>query len=98
MRREKKCGVVAGRFFADLLVFLVGVLEKAGVWCGVLLVSLWWIDGGSMVFRRVFLSAKKYANFFGFIFGGMILKNPGIAGDSIDPDEPVCLRASATQR
>jgi len=31
MRREKKCGLVAGEFFADLLGFLKGGLEEAGV-------------------------------------------------------------------
>jgi hypothetical protein len=34
-----------------------------------LVVRLWWIDGASVVFRRVFFRAEKYAIFFGFFFG-----------------------------
>ena len=41
MKSGKKCGVVAGEVFADLLMFLKGVLEKRVFWCGVLVVSLW---------------------------------------------------------
>ncbi|MBB5340842.1 hypothetical protein [Tunturiibacter gelidoferens] len=63
MRREKKCGVVAGDGFAVLLVFLRGFWKKAGFGCGVLMVSLWWIAGGSVVFRRVFLGVERYASF-----------------------------------
>jgi hypothetical protein len=36
---------------------LRGFCEKGGFGCGVLLVWLWWIAGGSVVFRRVFLGA-----------------------------------------
>jgi hypothetical protein len=60
--------VAAGDGFAVLLVFLIGFQEKAGFGCGVLVVSLWWIAGGSVVFRCVFFGAERYANFFGFIF------------------------------
>jgi hypothetical protein len=48
--------------------FLRGFWEKGGFGCGVLLVWLWWIAGISVVFRRVFLGAEKYASFLGFIF------------------------------
>jgi hypothetical protein len=67
MRREKNCRVVAGDGFAVLLVFLMGVLGKTGFGCGVLVVSLWWIAGGSVVIRRVFLGAERYASFFNFL-------------------------------
>jgi len=53
-----------------------------GVWCGVLVVSLWLIDGVSVVFRRVFLSAERYAISLGFNFGAVgdgVLRGPSTA-------------------
>ncbi|MBB5327434.1 hypothetical protein HDF14_001039 [Edaphobacter lichenicola] len=53
----------------DLLVFLRGVWGNWCFGCGVLVVSLWWIDGANVVIRRVFFWGENYANFFGFILG-----------------------------
>jgi hypothetical protein len=69
MRREKNCGVVEGKVWVILLVFLRGVVGKTGFGCGVLVVSLWWIDGVSVVFRRVFLRAENYAILFDLFLG-----------------------------
>jgi hypothetical protein len=63
MRREKKCALAVGEVLLILRVFLNGVVGKPGFGCGVLVVSLWWLDGGSVVFRRVFLRAENYATF-----------------------------------
>jgi hypothetical protein len=36
---------------------------RTGFGCGVLVVSLWWMDGANVVFRRVFFRGENYANF-----------------------------------
>jgi hypothetical protein len=73
MKSGKKCGVVAGEFFADLLVFLKGVLGKRVFFAWCLVVSLWWIAWWGVVLRGVFLSAEKCANFCRFIFAYLCL-------------------------
>ena len=61
--------MVWGEVLVGLLVFSRGLWGKWRFGRGVLVVSLWWIDGGSVVFRRVSFRSEKYANFFGFILG-----------------------------
>ena len=61
--------MVVGEVLLDLLVFLKGVVGRMRFWVWCLVVSLWWIDGANMVFRRGFLRGRNYANFFGFILG-----------------------------
>jgi hypothetical protein len=50
----------------DFLLFMgyfEGVLEKLRIRSGISLVRLWWIDGETWCFGRVFLGGRKYANF-----------------------------------
>jgi hypothetical protein len=61
--------VVAGDVLSGLLVFLKGVVGKMRFGCGVSVVSLWWVDGANVVFRRVFFRLENYANFSDLFLG-----------------------------
>jgi hypothetical protein len=43
-------------------------MGKTGFGCGLLVVSLWWMDGASVVFRGVFLRVESYAIFLIFFW------------------------------
>jgi hypothetical protein len=69
MMREKNCGVVVGEVLVDLLAFLRGLWVNWCFGCGVLVVSLWWMDGVNVVSRRVFFRSENYANFLDLFWG-----------------------------
>jgi hypothetical protein len=67
-------------------------LGKGSFGRGVLLVWLWWIAGGSVVFRRVFFGAERYASFFGFIFLRKVFAKIPVKISGL-PDGPPARRA-----
>jgi hypothetical protein len=55
-------------FLMFLLVFFEGFQQKAGFGCGVLVVSLWWVAGERVVFRRAFARVERCAIFLDLFF------------------------------